>query len=181
MNRIPFTGSGVLDDGDLRTPVVSIIATNQRSDPLLVKFVLGNFAHGDTILRCEMSFEVESPPETPPKAVGDVMQIIWPMHGMSLKTVDGPDLAAVLAVDGYSVDDFLSTQTEKKSVLRLIVKPEVFAPFASLLLWPNVAADDPDPLDMGEFVSKPPFIFEFDATRLIWHHVSHPSIHLPIR
>ena len=186
MDRIPFSGSGVQNQDGLQVPIVSIIATNQRSDPFLIKFIVCNFAHGETILRCELSFELESFAEAFPKKIGEVIRTTWPLRGSSLMTIDGPDLAALVTADGYTIEDLFPNQN-RKTLLKLTVRPEVFAPFDSLTIWPEVATgsevttEDSDSLELGRFVSKPSILFEFDPKRLVWRHLPRPRIDLPIR
>ena len=112
--------------------------------------------------------------------MGEIIRTRWFMDSIKVETVDGPDLAAVAAVEGYSMEELVSS-SDQMAVLRMTVTPEVFAPFIFLSLWPDFTAADPDLLDMGEFASKPPFVFEFNLQRLVWRHIPHPTLNLPIR
>jgi hypothetical protein len=182
MVDVTLDGSEAVKDGRLRAPIVCFIATNIRSDPFRIKFVVGNFACGDTILRGELSLELESPPEIPRQRLGEIIRFSWPIHGTTLETFDGPDLAALLAAEHYSAEDlFINHQCRsRKSTVWLTAKPEVFAPFTSLPVWPEITAEDPDFLKFGEFVPKRTFIFRFGSNLLLWQYIAHSQIGLPI-
>ena len=180
MDDFTLDGSEVVDGGRLRVPIVCIIATNLRGDPFGIKFVVGNFACGDTVLRGQLIFELESPPEIPRKTLGESIRFSWPIHGTTLVTLDGPDLAVLLAAEGYSANDLFVNHRSRKSTVWFTVKPEVFAPFTSLPVWPEITAENPDLLQFGEFVPKGSFAFSFDSDLLVWRYIPHSKIGLPI-
>ncbi|HPA46874.1 MAG TPA: hypothetical protein PLZ55_06700 [bacterium] len=184
MERIPYAGSGVLDDGKLRTPIICILAINEQQSPLQVRFIIANFAQGDTILRCEVSVELGSLADSSRIPLGKSQRFSWPLHGLTLETVNGIDVDEIIREEGYSPDDLLFSDSPKSAVW-LTVRAEVFAPYASLPVWPDVASEDfhlegeLNSLPLGEFVPKHPFFFQFDPTQHTWRHVSHPRFAEP--
>ena len=180
MKDLTSNGSEVVEDGRLRVPVVCIIATNLRKDPFGVKFVIGNFACGDTIIRGQLQFELESIPEIPRKRVGEIIRVSWPIRGTTLQTLDGPDLTALLAAEGHSAEEIFLNRSAGRGTVWLTVEPEVFAPFTALPVWPEIPPEGTDLPQFGEFVPKHHFVFSFDSDLLLWRYRPHSKIGLPI-
>ncbi|HOE11651.1 MAG TPA: hypothetical protein PLQ35_14575 [bacterium] len=180
MERIPYAGSGALNDGKLRIPIICILAINERQSPLRVRFVIANFAHGDTILRCEVTAELGSLTDSCRIPIGKGRRFSWPLHALTLETVNGMDVAEIIREEGYSPEDLLFSDSPQSAVW-LTVRAEVFAPYVSLPIWPDIASEDfhledeLSHLPLGEFVPKRPFFFRFDPGQHAWRHVSHPE------